>query len=181
MDIVHELRKELLEKYTEEELYKYGMRDVEGFDKYAITSCGKVWSYRLNRFLSPKPDKDGYLQIGLYNEEGKQKWIFVSRLMALTYLDNPDNLSDASHKDECRTHNWLGNLEWASRLDNNNMPLRKQRISQSVCKKCKCVETGVIYKSRKEASEQTGICYSSIIRACKNERDTAGGFHWTMV
>lgn len=41
-----------------------------------------------------------------------------------------------------------------------------------------CVETGVVYDYVRGASEQTGIELSSIIRCCKGQRHTAGGYHW---
>lgn len=42
------------------------MRDIKGFEGiYAITSCGKVWSYKRKIFLSPRYDKDGYLRVNL--------------------------------------------------------------------------------------------------------------------
>lgn len=37
--------------YTKEQLYDYGMRDIPGYEGlYAITSCGKVWSYKRKIF-----------------------------------------------------------------------------------------------------------------------------------
>ena len=42
------------------------MKDIPGYEEqYAITSCGRVWSYKSKNFLSPKRDKDGYYFVGL--------------------------------------------------------------------------------------------------------------------
>jgi hypothetical protein len=42
------------------------MKDIPGFEgRYAITSCGKVWSHLTKRFLVQRKDKDGYLRISL--------------------------------------------------------------------------------------------------------------------
>lgn len=42
------------------------MRDIKGFEGiYAITSCGKVWSYRSKKFIKPYEWK-GYLKVNLY-------------------------------------------------------------------------------------------------------------------
>lgn len=172
-------------KFTKEQIYKYGMRDVFGFEgRYAITSCGRVWSYRSGRFLTPKLDKDGYFQIGLYDEYGKQHWYFVSRLMGLTYLENPDNLPEVAHKNECQKDNYLSNLEWSSHLDNCNTPLHKKRIANkntNRSNKVRCIETNTIYGSRKEAEEITGIDGSSIAKCCNGKRATAGGYHWEYI
>lgn len=42
------------------------MKDIKGYEGlYAITSCGKVWSYKSKKFLKPRKRKDGYLDINL--------------------------------------------------------------------------------------------------------------------
>ena len=49
------------------------MKDIKGYEGlYAITSCGKVWSYRRKRFLTNSPAKDGYLKITL-SKDGEVK------------------------------------------------------------------------------------------------------------
>lgn len=45
------------------------MRDIVGYEGlYAITSCGKVWSYRRKKFMSNIAAKDGYLKINLVKD-----------------------------------------------------------------------------------------------------------------
>ena len=41
-----------------------------------------------------------------------------------------------------------------------------------------CVETNVYYESCNKAGAETGIHSGSISRCCKNEKLTAGGYHW---
>jgi hypothetical protein len=42
------------------------MRDIQGYEGiYAVTSCGKVWSYKTKRFLRPADNGNGYLQVVL--------------------------------------------------------------------------------------------------------------------
>lgn len=168
-------------KFTNEQLKKYGMRDVVGYEgRYAVTSCGKVWSYRSGKFLIQKLDKHGYYQVGLYDEDGKQHWLLVSRLVAKAYMENPDNLPDVSHLDECSVHNWLRNLKWASREENCNMPLHKIRLAQARNNDTYyiCIETNMTYRTAKEAAEATGADESSILKCCNGQRKTAGNYHW---
>ena len=41
------------------------MRDIQGYEGlYGITSCGRVWSYRCQKFLKPKMN-NGYLRVTL--------------------------------------------------------------------------------------------------------------------
>lgn len=168
-------------KFTKEQIYKYGMRDVVGYEGYGITSCGRVYSYRSGRFLTPKLDRYGYYQVGIYDKSGKQRWVLLHRLVAQAYLDNSDNLPDAAHKDECSTHNWLNNLEWLSRKDNLNAPLHRQRVSDNKIGKkhgVRCVETGIIYKSCRDAEEKTGISRHAISKCCRGICENAGKYHW---
>ena len=60
------------------------MRDVKGYEGlYAVTSCGKVWSYKSDRFLSPCKTKSGYMFVRLC-KNGKVKKMFVHRLWVFT-------------------------------------------------------------------------------------------------
>ncbi|MCK5610885.1 helix-turn-helix domain-containing protein [Candidatus Pacearchaeota archaeon] len=91
-----------------------------GFDKYAITEDGKLYSLYSRRFLKVQTDKDGYLFYTLYNE-GEQKGFRAHRLVGMTYLDLPagyENL-DINHKNGCKADNHYKNLEWATKTENN--------------------------------------------------------------
>ena len=53
----------------------------------------------------------------------------VHRLIALQFLDNPDDLSDVNHKNKHRTDNRIENLEWVSHPTNlkQRKPFKKQQ------------------------------------------------------
>ena len=103
------------------------MRDIIGYEGlYAITSCGRVWSYKRNKFLAPR-EKDGYLNVHLY-KDGISKEFLVHRLVGLAYIDNPNNLPEINHKSEVKTENFVNNLEWCSSKYNNTYGTRIQRM-----------------------------------------------------
>ena len=103
------------------------MRDVIGFEGlYAVTSCGKVWSYKNKKFLKNLNHTDGYLVVNLY-KNGKHYTKRVHRLVCEAYVENPNNYTEISHLDETRIHNWVNNLAWCSHSQNCNMPLYKER------------------------------------------------------
>jgi hypothetical protein len=88
------------------------MEDIKGYEGlYAVTSCGRVWSYRSKKFLKPKEDKNGYLSVGL-RLNGKQDRRYIHRLVAEAYIPNPAALPQVNHKDEIKSHNYINNLEW---------------------------------------------------------------------
>lgn len=45
-------------------------------------------------------------------------------------------------------------------------------------KPVRCVETGMVYRSAKEAGRMVNICPSGIERCCKGQAHTAASFHW---
>lgn len=153
------------------------MRDIQGYEGiYAITSCGKVWSYKVQRFLKSHIDKYGYKNIVLF-KNGKQKNFKVHRLVAMAYIPNDDNKPQINHKDECKQNNYVNNLEWVTPHENNTYGTRLAKLEKPVT----CIETKRSYKSAREAGRITGVCAANIIRCCNNVRKTAGGCHWEYV
>ena len=74
-----------------------------------------------------------------------KKFVTIHRLVALTFLPNPDNKRTVNHKDGNKLNNHVSNLEWATYQENN-----KHAISTGLrtsIRKVKCLETGVIYES----------------------------------
>ena len=75
-------------------------------------------------------DKDGYKTVMLYI--GRNRKLFkVHRLVALAFIDNPNNLPMVNHKDENKANNHISNLEWCNCLYNNNYGTRNKRLSES--------------------------------------------------
>ena len=94
------------------------MKDVVGYEGlYAVTSCGKVYSYKSKKFLKPWINKDGYLVVKL-RKDGERKNFLVHRLVAETYVPNPDNLETVDHIDGCKDNNNIFNLQLLTRGDN---------------------------------------------------------------
>jgi hypothetical protein len=60
----------------------------------------------------------GYLVTGL-KVSGKNKTCTVHRLVAIAFIDNPENLPCINHVDGVKTNNSLSNLEWCTIADNN--------------------------------------------------------------
>ena len=148
------------------------MKDIKGYEGlYAITSCGKVWSYRRQKFLTPIKIANGYYQVSLC-VNGKKKNYLIHRLVGEAYLPNPNNLPEINHIDRIPSHNFLRNLEWCD---------RKYNVQYSKGKKVRCVETGNIYNSIREAGEEIGIHYTGIKDTINGRQKTAGGYHWEVV
>lgn len=160
---------------------------IEGYNKkYSVSDCGEV---RRNEYLmkngkihpsvmlKPYTLKIGYPSVNLYNGTKKGKTVYVHRLVAQAFIPNPNNLPFINHIDGDKTNNNIENLEWCTCKENNIHAHRKLFSCQAGIK---CIETGVIYHSIREASERTDIPYQKI-KFCVEGivySETAGGYHW---
>lgn len=87
------------------------------FDNYEISNYCEVKNVKTGRILKPYIDKYGYVYHGL-SGGGKTKKFKLHRLMALTFLPNPDNKKEVNHKDGNPKNNLIYNLEWCSHFEN---------------------------------------------------------------
>lgn len=121
------------------------MKDIPGYEGlYAATSCGRIWSHRRKKFLSPHLVSKGYYMVHLPDNPNA----YVHILVAKTYIPNPDNLPVVNHKDENPRHNFVNNLEWTT---------QKENILHSLPYSIRCIETGEEYKTIAECSEKCHI------------------------
>lgn len=106
------------------------MKDIKDYEGlYAVTSCGKVWSYRSKKFLKPGENMCGYLQVSL-SKNAKVKKFLIHELIAETYIGKPNNLSLAYHKDGNKEHNYINNLAWKENIKKKKMFEEIQQIKE---------------------------------------------------
>ena len=165
------------------------MKDIKGYEGlYAITSCGKVWSYRRQRFLKASMSKDGYMRVGLH-KNGKSRTIEIHRLVAEAYIPNPENKPQVNHKDEIKTHNYINNLEWATNKENMNYGTRIERMKETKkrngsasfgkpSKPVYCVELDKIFDSTCQTARELGLDQGSISKCCNGKLKTCGKLHF---
>ncbi len=97
--------------------------DVPGYETYfKVSSCGKVFSKRTNRVLKTHITKKGYevFSTRLAGRAGPASLLRVHRLVALTYIDNPENKPYVNHIDSNPLNNNVENLEWCTHRENTN-------------------------------------------------------------
>ena len=180
---------------TTEEVWK----DVVGYEgRYMVSNIGRVKSLlhgkgKLLRLLN----SNKYYFVRL-RKDGASKCLYVHRLVAEAFIDNPNHYPVVNHINWDKLDNRVENLEWCtysynnwyipSRTTNyNDVLLRQERKNggkrqshrhSSAPRRVVCVETGITYDSISCAARSSGVEQSNVSRALIGRQKTSGGFHW---
>lgn len=159
---------------------KENRRKISEYPKYEVTEEGDVFNQNGLK-LKPEKTRNGYLRVSLSNDKNKHKRMLVHRLVAEAFIPNPKNLPQVDHKNEIKTDNHVSNLRWATPLENLNHSKVIEKASEAKFTKVRCITTGIIFNSIKEASETYNLSYSNIVACCNGRRHTCGGMKWEYV
>jgi hypothetical protein len=96
------------------EIYKT-IKDYEGI--YEVSDFGNVRTKKTGYITKGSKTKKGYLKVGLYKDK-KRKLFYVHRLVALNFLENPENKPEVDHIDRNKQNNRIENLKWATNSEN---------------------------------------------------------------
>jgi len=96
-------------------------------DKYKVSNLGRVWNKLKDRELKIYTDKVGYCRVSI---NGKS--FALHRLVAITFLDNPENKPTVNHINAIKGDNRLINLEWATRQEQMNHVSENQLYPDTV-------------------------------------------------
>jgi hypothetical protein len=151
----------------------------DGIDwkRYSVSSYGRVRNDSTGKILKSKIDKE-YLRAELW-KNGKNKFYYVHRLVAMAFIPNDDPLhkTQVNHKNENKTNNTVENLEWCTPEYNINYGTRNERVGESNMKQVIAIDkNGEIvgyYESTLAVEKYTGISQGSISRYC------TGKLKWT--
>ena len=179
-------------------------KNVIGFEEiYQISSFGNLKSFKKNKdgiILKQTNKKGGYFSVVLIFNN-KIKYTRIHRLVAESFILNPENKKHVNHIDGNKQNNNVSNLEWNTPKENTNHAISLnpniikgiRNYNQNIRPK-KIIQKDLnetiidVFNNAKEASDKTGVCQRNILQvANKTEykpsifRKQAGGFKWSFL
>lgn len=169
-------------------------KELKGYEGlYEISNFGKVRSIERiddrgrklkSKTLATRTNNMGYEYISL-NSSGIRKTYRLHRLVAMTFIENPNKFSEVNHKDENKLNNKADNLEWCSRIYNANYGTLKARsVEKRKGKGKKVIQytiDGILLKEFNtllEASKSVSGKATNISACCKGKYKTSYGYKW---
>jgi len=134
-------------------------KDIPGFEgRYEATVSGGIYSVKARKFLKPGDDTYGYDTVSLDKKSYK-----VHKLIALTFLENPEKHTQIDHINQNRKDNRVENLRYISNSDNqlNKKPrVKKPKEMKNILIKKSTFKVSIksrshptVYKSFKTVDE----------------------------
>lgn len=173
-------------------MIKEEWRTIKEFPNYKISNLGNVLNAVYNKPLKPLMQANGRLYVRLYAKNEKSRNRFISRLVAIEFISNPENKRTVNHKNGIKTDNRLKNLEWMTHGENTKhgyelgliapawkgVKGKNNHLSKSVQQLDKDGNIINEFESMSDAEIETGVFCSNISRVCNGTRKYAGGYIW---
>ena len=172
---------------------------------YKVSNLGKILSLNYRNtgraeLMNPVEIENGYLTVGFW-KNGEYKMCYVHRLVAQTFLPNPENKPCINHKIEGEKGKKINmvffkedgtidkertTIEWVTPKENSNYATRNERISKTMTngKLSKRVIqlslSGDFIKEWPSTQEcgRNGFRHSNVSACCRGEISHYKGFRW---
>lgn len=159
------------------------MKDIPGHKGlYAATRDGRIWSHAKQRssragmfmkqqlFVNRKNRNKPRAQYTVGLRKNKKRIMYlVHRLIALTYIPNPENKPQINHKDGNPLNNNVDNLEWVTQQENMTHAVENGLIdshsgNQDITRVLNGKKTGAVngIKSRRKFTAAEALCIRKI-------------------
>ena len=112
------------------------MSQIKDYENYTIFEDGKIINTKFSREMKPTIANNGYYVIGLSNDK-KRKLFLQHRLIADTFIPNPDNKPFVDHINRNKLDNRIDNLRWATYKENTHNQKSFTNTGYKFISKCK--------------------------------------------
>lgn len=156
---------------------------IQEASNYEVSTYGNIRNKTTQKILKGRLTKSGYLQVSLkIDETNKFSNRYIHRLVAIYWIDNPEDKREVNHKDGNKENNNINNLEWVTPSENqkhrHSIGINKTS-NRRVGKFTKDGELVAEYNSIQEAAnaENNGVRVS-IDNVVHGKRKSLKGFIW---
>lgn len=177
-------------------------KDIDGFEgHYQVSNLGQIRSldrfikdarllkrFEAGQIIPARLKNNGYLHVRL-SKDGVHKFFLVHRIVAKTFISNPNNLPEVNHKKGIKTDNRASELEWATSKENtqhsiangltpkvkrgaenkNSKPILQMDMNHNIIK---------VFPNAREAEKETGASNKNIAACARGKAKSAKGFLW---
>ena len=103
--------------------------EIPNHPNYICYPDGRIYNKKRKYRMATSLSKGGYEIVNI-SKNGKAKILTIHRILALLYIENPNNLPNVDHYDGNRSNNCLSNLRWVNQSENQrNSKLPKNNTS----------------------------------------------------
>ena len=186
---------------TDIEVWKTAVYDGEIYEGlYKVSNFGKILSLNYRNtgkpeLMTPVERKDGYLQVKL-SKNGETKRCYVHRLVAETFLENPENKPCINHKIEGEKGKKINmvffnkdgsidkertTIEWVTYEENNNYATRNERAAKALSKPVLQLSlSGDLIKEWESTAEcgRNGFDQGAVSKCCNGKLPHHKGFRF---
>ena len=186
---------------TDIEIWKTAVYDGEVYEGlYKVSNWGRILSLNYRNtgkaeLLTPVDNGCGYLRVGL-SKNGETNLCLVHRLVAETFLENPENKPCINHKIQGKKGKSMNmvifnedgtidkertTIEWATYKENNNYATHNERVTKAISKPVLQLSlSGELIREWESTAEcgRNGFCQSAVSECCQGKRKTHKGFRF---
>lgn len=151
---------------------------IQDFPDYSIFKDGTVVNNISGKPLKPSSSSNGYMVVALYKNKRRFQF-YLHRLVAIHFINNPEQLQYVNHMDENKSNNSVDNLEWCTASYNANYGTRNIRQAQTQGNGIKAFKQGILvgtFYSQSKCAKELNISQSSVSMAVRGLLKTVRGY-----
>lgn len=180
-----------LNETTFEEKQEEIWRECVDYNMYEVSTFGNVRNKKTGKILRQSKREGGYMSVGLMRNDDTRKTPSVHRLVASTFIENPENKPQVNHLDKNRSNNNVNNLEWCTSKENNihksntltqttNQNIKVWRVDANTNEKLQLynsIEEANLWMCNNDLAESSSV-RAGISCSIRGVYKTCGGFKW---